>query len=92
MTLRAISTSALNSGSGFSYLFKSNIKVYSFHQEIAHMSLGIISTSAPFLRVTKQSQLFIIFLKKTLLNLVATRGESPGGKQLGADRYRSECT
>jgi hypothetical protein len=39
----------------FSYLFKSNIQVYDFHQEIAHMTLGVISTSALFLGATKQS-------------------------------------
>jgi hypothetical protein len=40
----------------FLYLFKGNIKVYDLHQEIARITLGIISTSALFLRATKQAQ------------------------------------
>ena len=60
----------------FSYLFKSNIKVYDFHQEMAHMTLGVICTDTLFLRATKQSQWFIVY-QKTLSNPAATRGESP---------------
>jgi hypothetical protein len=55
-SLVGVSLRCMNSELSFSYLFKSNIKVYDLHQEIARITLGIISTSALFLRATKQAQ------------------------------------
>jgi uncharacterized protein YueI len=49
----------------FSYLFKSNVKMYDSHQEIAHMVLRVISASTLFLRATRQPQLFIVYIKQS---------------------------